>query len=119
MWELRQFKDVFNDFRSRCDIETRTTLDRRLALLRKEGPNLREPHAKHLEDQIYELRAKAARLLYFFRPNYEVVIVLGVFKSEWKSGGKAHKKRAKSIRERISEEGVIVRGIDFSNRAQD
>lgn len=41
-----------------------------LDLLEENGPQLREPYSKHLEDGIFELRAKQGsditRVLYFF-----------------------------------------------------
>lgn len=52
------------------DAKMRAKVVRTVGLLREEGPSLREPYSKHLEDGIFEIRTKfgsdITRVLYFF-----------------------------------------------------
>lgn len=58
------------EFLLSLDKKMRAKLLVELDLLEENGPQLREPYSKHLEDGIFELRAKQGsditRVLYFF-----------------------------------------------------
>ena len=58
-------------------------------LLRKNGNLLREPYTKHLEDGIFELRAKQgsdiSRVLYFFVIGKRIVLTNGFIKKTQKT----------------------------------
>ena len=59
-----------------------------LDLLEENGPQLREPYSKHLEDGIFELRAKQGsditRVLYFFFVGKKIVLTNGFTKKTQK-----------------------------------
>ena len=58
------------EFLLSLDIKMRAKLAKEIALLQEVGNELREPYSKHLDDGIFELRAKQSnnisRVLYFF-----------------------------------------------------
>jgi len=58
------------EFLSKLDKKMRAKVLWTIALLEAGGINLREPYSKHLDDGIFELRAKVgsdiSRVLYFF-----------------------------------------------------
>ena len=60
-----------------------------LDLLEENGPQLREPYSKHLEDGIFELRAKQGsditRVLYFFFVGKKIVLTNGFTKKTQKT----------------------------------
>ena len=55
-----------------------------IALLETSGTDLREPYSKHLDDGIFELRAKVGsnitRVLYFFMVGRRIIITHGFVK---------------------------------------
>ena len=55
-----------------------------IALLESNGTDLREPYSKHLDDGIFELRAKVGsnitRVLYFFMIGRRIIITHGFVK---------------------------------------
>ena len=58
-------------------------------LLAANGPELREPHSKHIEDGIFELRAKQgsdiSRVLYFFFVGRKAILTNGYVKKTMKT----------------------------------
>lgn len=58
------------DFILGLPVKMRAKITRAISLLEIAGTDLREPHSKHLDDGIFELRAKVGsnitRVLYFF-----------------------------------------------------
>lgn len=62
---------------------------RTIDLLEKNGPNLREPYSKSIEDGIFELRTKQGsnitRVLYFFYTGKKVVLTNGILKKTKKT----------------------------------
>lgn len=70
-------------------------------MLADNGPLLREPYSKHIEDGIFELRAKAgsdiSRVLYFFVVGRRAVLTNGFIKKTQKTPP-AEVKRAKQYR---------------------
>jgi len=62
---------------------------REIDLLVNNGPELREPHSKHVEDGIFELRAKQgndiSRVLYFFIVGKKAILTNGFVKKTMKT----------------------------------
>ena len=75
---------------------------RTIQLLQVNGNDLREPESKHLEDGIFELRAKVgsdiSRVLYFFVIGQRIILTNGFIKKKQKTP-KAEIERAKRYRE--------------------
>ena len=74
---------------------------RTVALLREEGPFLREPYSKALDDGIFEIRTKfgsdITRVLYFFVIGKRVILTNGFIKKTQKTP-KSEIERAKQYR---------------------
>lgn len=72
-----------------------------IQMLRENGIKLRSPFSKHLDDGIFELRARAgsnaSRVLYFFFVNKNIVLTHGFIKKTQKTP-KDEIKRAKKYR---------------------
>lgn len=72
------------EFLLSLDKKMRAKLLVELDLLEENGPQLREPYSKHLEDGIFELRAKQGsditRVLYFFFVGKKIVLTNGFTK---------------------------------------
>ena len=77
------------EFLLSLDYDMRAKMIRTLELLQKNGPDLREPFSKELEDGIFELRAKfgtnISRLLYFFDKGKLVLLTNGFVKKAQKT----------------------------------
>lgn len=77
------------EFLLSLDYDMRAKMIRTLELLQKNGPELREPYSKELEDGIFELRAKfgtnISRLLYFFDEGKLVLLTNGFVKKTQKT----------------------------------
>ena len=62
---------------------------REIDLLLTNGSELREPHSKHVEDGIFELRAKQgsdiSRVLYFFFVGKKAILTNGFLKKTMKT----------------------------------
>jgi len=69
------------DFINSLDNKMSAKIYRLIAMISKNGPELREPYSKHLEDGIFELRAKVGsditRVLYFFVFGSRIVLTNG------------------------------------------
>ena len=69
------------DFINSLDKKLRAKFYRMIQMLKENGPNLREPYSKHLQDGIFELRptvaTNAVRVLYFFFIERRIVITNG------------------------------------------
>ena len=72
------------DFINSLDDKMSAKVYRLIAMVSENGPELREPYSKHLEDGIFELRAKfgtnITRVLYFFMVGRRIVITNGFVK---------------------------------------
>lgn len=72
------------DFLDSLDVKKRAKMMRTVMLLAQNGNCLREPHSKHLDDGIFELRAKVgtdiSRVLYFFYIGHKAVLTNGFIK---------------------------------------
>ena len=77
------------EFILELDKKMRTKTLRTVELLREEGPALREPFSKLLEDGIFEIRTKfgsdITRVLYFFVIGKRVVLTNGFVKKTQKT----------------------------------
>lgn len=77
------------EFLSSLDGKMRAKLLVGVALLEKNGPQLREPYSKHLGDGIFEIRAKQGnnitRALYFFFVGKQIILTNGFTKKTQKT----------------------------------
>lgn len=78
-----------NDFLDELTIKMQYKVLRDISLLRHNGNELREPHAKVLDDGICELRSKqgtdAVRILYFFIAGRKIILTNGFVKKTQKT----------------------------------
>ena len=83
-YELPDGTEPVREFLNSLDIKMRAKMYREIDLLVINGPELREPHSKHLNDGIFELRAKQSngisRVLYFFFIGKKAILTNGFFK---------------------------------------
>ena len=96
---MNEYKTVFyetvdgkipaKEFLIGLDYDLRAKMIRTLELLQKNGPSLREPYSKELEDGIFELRARfgsnICRLLYFYDDGKIVLLTNGFVKKTQKA----------------------------------
>ena len=80
------------DFILSQDAKMKAKLLHTIDLLEEFGPELREPHSKHIDDRIFELRAKQGsnitRILYFFIIGQKAVLTNGFVKKAQKTPAK-------------------------------
>ncbi len=88
-YELSNGTEPVRDFLDGLDIKLRAKMYREIDLLVMNGPELREPHSKHIEDGIFELRAKQgsdiSRVLYFFFVGKKAILTNGFIKKTMKT----------------------------------
>ena len=91
---MQEFEAIFYDmpdgtepakeFLKNLDTKMRAKMFWTIALLEANGTELREPYSKHLNDSIFELRAKVGsditRVLYFFIIGRRVILTHGFVK---------------------------------------
>jgi len=79
---------------------------RLISMISENGPQLREPYSKHLNDGIFELRAQSgsdiSRVLYFFYIGKRVIITNGFIKKTQKTP-QSEIDKAKAIRKEFIE----------------
>jgi phage-related protein len=80
MWTAWQYRQVWSDLYDKCDEVTQLKLDVHLNLLREKGNLSRRPISAHLHDRIFELRAKSARMLFYFEKERNIIFVHCFFK---------------------------------------
>ena len=102
-WTIYQYRSVFDDFYNGCNAAMQLTIDNRFAQLVEKGNMAREPISKHLDDGIFELRAKSARFLYYFEPGRTAIIVVAFFKDQSRVDP-TYIKQAKRIRSILQSE---------------
>lgn len=77
------------DFIKSLDVKMRTKLEKSIALLQQVGPELRLPYSEHLDDGIFEIRAKQGtnitRVLYFFFVGKKIILTNGFVKKTQKT----------------------------------
>jgi phage-related protein len=90
-------QDFLDSLNPKLLAKTLRTID----LLENNGPQLREPYSKMLEDGIYELRTKQSsditRVLYFFFDGRKIVLTNGFVKKSQKTP-KAEKNLARKYK---------------------
>ena len=110
--DMPEFEIIFYDrpdgtepakeFLESLDIKMRAKMLRTVLLLEENGPELREPYSKALDDGIFELRAKVgsdiSRVLYFFMIGKKISLTDGFIKKTQKTPH-AEIERAKQYRE--------------------
>lgn len=89
------------EFIINTDLKMRAKIVRTISALQDNGPALREPYSKHLEEGIFELRAKVGtditRVLYFFYVGKKIILTNGFVKKTNKTP-KTEIEKAKSYR---------------------
>lgn len=99
------------EFLSSLDKQSRAKCLMILELLEEKGNELREPFGKHLEEGIFELRAKtrggAVRVLYFFYAGGKIIITNGFIKKTQKAPRKEIK-----LAKRYRDDYVKRNGLD-------
>lgn len=77
------------EFIKSLDIKMRAKIERSIAILQQAGPELRLPYSEHLEDGIFEVRAKQGtnitRVLYFFFIGKKIILTNGFIKKTQKT----------------------------------
>lgn len=67
-----------------ANLKMQAKIARTITALQENGPELREPYSKHLNDGIFELRAKVGsditRVLYFFYVGKKIILTNGFTK---------------------------------------
>jgi len=90
------------EFLLELEPKMRAKMLRTIELLQHNGPELREPHSKPLNDSIFELRAKVgsdiSRVLYFFIVGKRIILTNGFIKKSQKTP-KSELDKAKRYRE--------------------
>lgn len=77
------------EFLLELDVKMRAKMLRTIEMLQNNGYELREPYSKHLDEGIFELRAKVgsdiSRVLYFFFVGHKVILTNGFIKKTQKT----------------------------------
>ena len=88
-YELPDGTEPVRDFLDGLELKLRAKMYREIDLLVMNGPELREPHSKHVEDGIFELRAKQgsdiSRVLFFFFVGKKAILTNGFVKKTMKT----------------------------------
>lgn len=88
-YETPEGKKPVKDFLDGLDVKMRAKTMREIGLLAENGPALREPHSKPLNDGIFELRVKfgsdISRVLYFFYVGKRIILTNGFVKKTQKT----------------------------------
>lgn len=83
-FEKENEESPVEEFIKSLDVKMSAKIYRLLVMISENGPDLREPYSKHLNDGIFELRARigsdSARVLYFFFIGRRVVVTNGFIK---------------------------------------
>lgn len=101
-FETSSGKCPVEEFINSLDVKLSAKLYRLLVMISENGPDLREPYSKHLDDGIFELRAKVgtnlSRVLYFFFSGHKIIVTNGFVKKTQKTP-KGEIDKAKAYRE--------------------
>ncbi len=77
------------EFIESLDIKMQAKMIRTIALLQENGTDLRMPYSEHLDDGIFELRAKVgsniSRVMYFFFDGGKAILTHGFIKKTQKT----------------------------------
>ena len=97
------------EFINSLDNKISAKIYRILKMLEKNGPELREPYSRHLDDGIFEARARVgnnlARVLFFFYIGKRIIATHGFTKKTQKTPP-AEIERAKSYRKEFLKRGA-------------
>src|ERR1700679_3282653 len=99
-WSANQWGKIWDATYASCDKDTQDLLDVRLDILKERGNLSGRPVTAPLEAGIFELRAKDARLLFYFGEERDIIFVHGIIKKT-RSVPPADIKLAKKRREEI------------------
>ena len=98
------------EFLDGLDNKMRAKMIRTVELLRDYGYELREPYSKHLNDGIFELRAKVStditRVLYFFVSGRKAILTHGFVKKTQKTPQSEIEKAENYRRDYLSKNNV-------------
>ena len=110
-YDLPNGEEPAKEFIQSLDIKMRAKMLRTVLMLQKNGFELREPQSKHLDDGIFELRAKVgsdiSRVLYFFVIGKKAILTNGFIKKTQKTPpgeiekAKAYRKEYLSRKENV------------------
>ena len=88
-YTLPNGKEPVLEFLDSLGLKMRAKMLKMLELLQKNGPALREPYSKHLDDGIFELRVQfgsdISRAFYFFFVGRKIVVTGGFIKKTEKT----------------------------------
>ena len=91
-YETETGKQPVKDFLLSLETKIRAKMVMTIGLLQDNGHELREPYSKHLNDGIFELRAKVGtditRVLYFFCVGKKIILTNGFVKKTNKTPAK-------------------------------
>jgi phage-related protein len=94
------------DFINSLNDKMSAKIYRLIGMIATNGPELREPYSKHLDDGIFELRAKVGsditRVLYFFMVGKRVILTSG-FVKKTQTTPKSEIEKAKAYRQEYLE----------------
>jgi hypothetical protein len=113
-WTAWQYRTVFDDLYADCDEDTQRSIDNRLDQLLEKGNLTKRPASAPVEDGIFELRAKAARFLFFFDPKQRIIFVVGICKDQ-RALPRSAIDAAKKVRKLLLSGKETVRGLSQSN----
>lgn len=109
-YELSNGTYPAQDFIDGLDMKMQAKMIRTIAMLQENGTDLRMPYSEHLEDGIFELRAKVgtniSRVMYFFFDGGNAILTNGFIKKTQKTPqgelNKAKRYKADYLRRRES-----------------
>lgn len=88
LYKTYQEREVVEEFLDSLPDKDLAKVLRDIDLLAKYAPNLHEPYAKHVEDDIWELRSKFSsniyRIFYFIWKNNKIILLHGFTKKTQK-----------------------------------
>lgn len=88
-YEKDNGESPIEEFLNHLDIKMRNKLLMIMKILQEKGNQLREPYSKHLDDGIFEIRAKVgsdiSRALYFFYYDGKIIFTNGFVKKSQKT----------------------------------
>lgn len=94
--EINEYFEKLQKSKSKDDRIKANKIDMYLRLLAKYGLSLKEPHIKHIDDEIWELRPLRDRLLFAYY-NVDTFIVLNYFVKQTKKTPKREIEKAKNL----------------------
>lgn len=105
-YEKADGTEPVKEFLLSCDPRMRAKMLRTIELLQNNGPDLRLPNSRNLDDGIFELRAQVgsdiSRVLYFFVVGHRVILTNGFIKKTQKTPPSEIEKAKQSRRDFLS-----------------